>query len=78
MDKDDAVFYALLKFGRVCPDASFVGRPKAETEQRQGLWIVKVRHYHNVLGKQGKEHTFRYWIKVNKDEAEFGCGPSSP
>jgi len=77
LDKDAAVFYPLLKFGRVCPDASFVGKPTAETEEQQGVWIVKVRHYHNLLGKQAKEYTYHYWIKDNKDEAEFGCGPSS-
>jgi len=73
LDKDEALFYALLKFGRLCPDASFVGKPTPEIEQKDGRWVVKINHYHNVSGKQATQHTYWYRIIENRDDAEYEC-----
>jgi hypothetical protein len=73
LDKDEALFFALMKFGRLCPDALFMGKPKPEIEQKEGRWMVKVRHYHDVSGKQAVEHTYWYRIRENKDDAEYEC-----
>ena len=73
MDEDEALFYAILKLGRLCPDALFMGKPRPEIEQEEGCWVVKVRHYHNVSGKQAIEHIYWYKIRENVDDAEYEC-----
>ena len=52
-----------------------MGKPRPEIEQKEGRWVVKVRHYHNVSGKQAIEHTYWYRIRENKDDAEYECNP---
>ena len=73
LDKDEALFYALLKFGRLCPDALFKEKPNPEIEEKQGWWMVRVTHYHDVSGKHAVEHTYWYRIRESRDDAEYQC-----
>jgi hypothetical protein len=73
LDKDEALFYALLKFGRLCPDAMFMDKPRPEIEEKTGQWVVKIKHYHNVSGKHAIQHTYWYKINENRDDAEYEC-----
>ena len=73
MDKDEALFYALLKFGRLCPDALFIGKPAPDIEKKEGQWVVKIKHYHDVSGKHAIQHTYWYRVRESRDDAEYEC-----
>ena len=71
LEKDDAVFYALLKMGHQCPQA-LTPHPNSLSKKIGNAWLVEVEHDHNDLGKHGK-YTFWYKIVDDPKKAEWGC-----
>jgi len=71
LEKNDAVFYALLKMGHECTHA-IVPHPNPLSKKIKDTWVVEVEHDHNDLGKHG-QYTFWYKIVEDPKRAEWGC-----
>jgi hypothetical protein len=71
LEKDDAVFYALLRMGHECPRA-IVLHPNPLAKKTENVWLVEVEHSHNDLGKHG-QYTFWYKIVDDPEKAEARC-----
>ncbi len=58
MEKDDAIFYALLRMGHKCTHA-IIPHPNPLSKKIENTWLIEVEHGHNDLGKHG-QYTFCY------------------
>jgi hypothetical protein len=61
LEKDDAVFYALLKMGHECTHA-IVPHPNPLSQKMGNTWPVEVEHDHNDLGKHGDYTGIGSWM----------------
>ena len=72
MNKEDAIFYAILKMGHQCPQAIIPDpNPLWISKKIESAWLVQIEHAHNDLGKDG-EYTFWYQIVDDPKKAEQG------
>ncbi|MGD0175404.1 MAG: hypothetical protein ABSC50_01080 [Candidatus Bathyarchaeia archaeon] len=76
MEKDDAIFYALLRMGHECTHA-IIPHPNPLSKKIENEWLIEVEHDHNDLGKHG-QYTFCYKIRDDPKTAVGKCrkGPN--
>jgi len=71
LNKDDAIFYALLRMGHECAHA-IIPHPNPLSKKIESGWLIEVEHGHNDLGKHG-QYTFCYKIVDDPETAVGEC-----
>jgi hypothetical protein len=71
LEKDDAIFYALLRMGHECTQA-IISHPNPLSKKNENEWLIEVEHGHNDLGKHG-QYTFCYKTRDDPNTAVCEC-----